>query len=144
MGLCNSKKSNITETKDIIILSVEDDEFHYKLIEFVLKSQLKFKYKLLWTDNGNEGYEIIKNVKPDIVILDRMLNGIQGDEVIKKLVSNKIDYNLDNIIVSSNKTELQDYITISKLGVPTYIPKPININLLIETINSKVRNKIYK
>lgn len=146
MGLCNSHKNthnnietnlqkNIIKNNEFIILSIEDDIFHYKLLEFVLSENLNFKYKLLWTDNGIDGYEMIKNENPNIVILDRMLNGINGDEVIMKLSKNKINYNFNNIIISSNKTKLSDYINIENLGVITYIPKPINIKLLILTIN---------
>jgi two-component system alkaline phosphatase synthesis response regulator PhoP len=80
------------------ILIVEDDQF---LRELMVRKIVSEGYNSIETETGEEGIEKIKKEKPDLVLLDIVLPGIDGIEVLKKI---KEDPNVKSIpvIILSN------------------------------------------
>lgn len=88
--------------------------------------------------NGNEGYEKIKELEPDLVLIDLLMPGEDGISIVKKL---KNYYpNIEFIMISqvSSKDMVEKAY---KYGVEYYIYKPINA-LEVEIIIKKVRERI--
>jgi len=75
------------------ILLIEDDGFIAQMYGFKFKDT---PYEFLVTTSGEEGWEIIKNQKPDVILLDIILPGIDGFELLTRI---KNDPELESIPV---------------------------------------------
>lgn len=110
------------------ILIIDDDPAVAKFITFRLS---KKGFEVHHVGNGIDGLQAIGHLKPDLVILDMMMPGIDGREVAEQVrEANLIDPN--RIIVLSGKEMASDVKALFDLGVHDYIRKPFNMeNLLI-------------
>lgn len=119
------------------ILIIEDDKDILELLRYNLEKQ---GYKVVCSDNGGKGLEIVKKDKPDLVILDLMLPGLSGLEVCKILRNDKSTVNLPIVILTAKDTE-SDIIAGLELGADDYITKPFSPKVLISRIKAVLRRK---
>jgi len=124
-------------TKKIVF--VDDEETIRKLVKIALDAE---GYDCQIAANGEEGLTKIKQIKPDLAILDIMMakmNGLELAENIKK------DKNLENtkIIVLSAKDK--DFCSVEdndKLSqIDAYLNKPFDLNKLIKMITKYIGSK---
>ncbi len=101
------------------ILIVEDDKFLRELVARKLSSE---GFEVLEAVDGEEGIKKIKEGKPDLVLLDLILPGIDGFEVLSKI---KEDQELSSIpvIVLSNLGQREEVERGMKLGATDYLIK---------------------
>ena len=71
------------------IFSIEDEESLVSLLEYNIKSA---GYKFDFSLNGYDGMLKIQELKPDLILLDRMLPDIEGTEICKFIRSKKNKY----------------------------------------------------
>lgn len=116
------------------ILVVDDEK---DIVEFIQYNLEKEGFEVITAHNGNEALEAIKE-KPDLVVLDVMMPGIDGYEVCEKIrLEDK--YKSIPILLLTAKTREQDEIRGLELGADDYIPKPVSIQKLIARIKSNIR-----
>ena len=118
------------------ILLIDDDSNVENYVKFRLQ---KKGYDLHHIDNGLDGVDAIKNLKPDLVILDMMMPGIDGREVAE-IVSEKKLMDLSRIIVLSGKEVSEEVKALFDLGIHDYLQKPINIDNLVIRIERALSN----
>ena len=80
------------------ILIIEDDKNHIQLLREMLESN---KYKILIALNGREGYEKCIREAPDVIILDILLPGESGFDILKKIKEAKTLSSIPVIILSN-------------------------------------------
>lgn len=109
----------MTEKKRILL--VEDDAF---LQELAAKKISQAGYEVISASTGEEGVEKVKDLKPDLVILDIMLPGIGGFDILEKIKNNE-DESISNIpvIMFSNLGEKEEIEKAEKLGAVDYLVK---------------------
>jgi two-component system alkaline phosphatase synthesis response regulator PhoP len=119
----------------IVIIDDEDD-----IREILSYNLIKEGFQVHAASNGIEGISICKNIKPDLVILDVMMPGMDGVEVCEAL--RKIP-GLENILICFLTARNEDYSQIAGLdaGADDYISKPIKPRVLISRINALLRRK---
>ena len=101
------------------ILWVEDD----KLIASILgKKFAATDFNLVHANSGTEALELLKTTTPDIFILDLMLPGIDGFEVLQKIRMEK-QYASTPAIVLSNLSKQGDFEKAKKLGATKFMVK---------------------
>ena len=116
--------------KDILILVVEDNPAIAKLITFKLeRSGYKFKHR----ENGKEGLDAIKELKPDLVILDVMLPSMNGFEILRQLREDE-DTSDTKVIMLTSKSRVEDMEKGFNLEVDDYMEKPFKPDELIMRI----------
>ncbi len=98
------------------ILIVEDDISIHSLISEILEKE---KYSVLNAYSGTEALMLLEKDKVDLVLLDLMLPGLNGEEVLKKISNIPI-------IVISAKTALDDKVNCLLNGANDYIVKPFD------------------
>jgi len=86
------------------ILVIEDDKFLRELLERKLQEE---GFTVSSANNGEEGLEKIKEEKPELVLLDLILPGIDGFEILKKIRENP-ELSHIPIIVLSNLGQQED------------------------------------
>lgn len=101
------------------ILIVEDDKF---LRELIAQKLLKEKYEVSEAIDGEQGIKKIKEEKPDLALLDLILPGIDGFEVLSRM---KEDSSVASIpvIILSNLGQKEDVEKGLKLGAVDYLIK---------------------
>jgi two-component system alkaline phosphatase synthesis response regulator PhoP len=119
----------------IVIIDDEDD-----IREILTYNLIKEGFQVHAASNGIEGISICKNIKPDLVILDVMMPGMDGVEVCEAL--RKIP-GLENILICFLTARNEDYSQLAGLdaGADDYISSPIKPRVLISRINALLRRK---
>lgn len=118
------------------ILIVEDDENISKLI----KINLDKYYKTEIAYDGEKAIEILKENIPSIMILDIMLPGMNGFDVLRKVRTNDINV---PVIILTAKSQDVDKILGLELGADDYITKPFNPRELIARVKALIR-RVYE
>ncbi|MDD5659513.1 MAG: response regulator [Actinomycetota bacterium] len=114
------------------ILIIEDE----KNIVFPLKIFFENEggYEVLHAGDGFEGIEIAQREKPDLIILDIVLPGIDGYLVCKNLKNNISTGNIPVITISA-KTSKDDIKKMFDVGADEYIPKPFSLDKIKKLIS---------
>ncbi len=106
------------------ILIIEDEES----LSMAFKKSFELKgFKVLVADNGVDGLELIKDVRPDIVILDLIIPQMNGEEVLGEMNKENLT-DIVPVIVVSNKSDGASLYKCKKLGAREYLIK-VNVNL---------------
>ena len=120
--------ANLTDAK---ILIVEDEPQINRLIELVLISGGYYKIKKAY--DGLEALEIINNNKPDLVLLDVMLPGLDGFSLCKKIKTNPELKSIQVIMLTARKME-EDILKGFESGAVDYISKPFSNKILLARV----------
>lgn len=115
------------------ILIIEDDEDISEILSFSLKEE---GYNVKVNPNGLEAEEEINTFKPDLILLDIMLNDTDGFSVCRKVSKYKIP-----IIMLTARGEIMDKILGLELGADDYITKPFDIREVIARIRVSLRRR---
>lgn len=127
-----SMRGDILKTK---VLLVEDEESIRKFVKINLERE---GYIIFEAGSGEDGIEIARREKPDIVVLDIMLPGIDGFEVCKTL---RGEFPSLGIIMLTAKAEDYDKIMGLQYGTDDYLTKPFNpteLTLRIKSIERRL------
>ena len=117
------------------ILVVDDEEDIQELVRYNLERN---GYEVSCVSSGEEAIEGIKSFKPDLVVLDLMLPGIDGFEVCKILKSDPKTERLP-IVMLTAKGEESDVVTGLELGAEDYIVKPFSPQVLLARVRTVLR-----
>ena len=114
------------------ILIVEDDpSFSRALIHIIGKEG----YDVISASNGLTGLRMAKEDKPDLLILDVMLPGLDGFEICNRLRHEPQTARLP-IIMLSAKGQETDKTTGLKVGANVYLTKPVDRAVLLDNLTS--------
>ncbi|MBL4930966.1 response regulator transcription factor [Clostridium paridis] len=114
------------------VLIVEDDSDINSLLTNILTRE---GYLVRSAYSGTEGKMCIEQYDYDIMLLDLMLPGISGEELISETRKLKIM----PIIVISAKTAQEDKINVLKLGADDFIVKPFDIHEVLARVEAQIR-----
>lgn len=118
-----------------VILVVEDEESIRTLITLNLQAA---GYMVEEAKDGTQALEKVKAVKPDLVLLDWMLPGLDGLDVLRSLKADPAFATLPVIMLTA-KSEEHDIVLGLEMGAVDYITKPFSNKVLIARIRSILR-----
>lgn len=111
------------------ILIVEDDEAISELLRDALTRE---GYEVRRAFSGTEAVLTLREFKPDLALLDLMLPGLSGEEVLPSLTGVPV-------IVLSARAQVEDKVALLKLGAADYITKPFDLRELTARIEARLR-----
>ncbi|WP_242854247.1 response regulator transcription factor [Paraclostridium sordellii] len=114
------------------ILVVEDD---VDINNLITKTLEKHDYKVTQAFSGSEALLQLSISEFKLILLDLMLPGMSGEDIINKTREKKEI----PIIVISAKTSLQDKVNVLNIGADDYIIKPFELEEVIARVNSLLR-----
>ena len=130
------EKGPVTEemqdSKQKVILIVEDDEPSRKLMEVNLKAA---GFRVLSVANAEDGLMMVSRIHPDLIILDVILPGMSGWQMMNKLKCNP-DTVAIPIIISSVLAESKKGFS---LGAVDYVEKPVLMKDLVSRIDKIIK-----
>ena len=114
------------------ILVVEDSPSELELISHFLNES---GYKVIKATGGTEALKKLESEKPDAIITDVVMPEMSGFELCRLLKRNPATQKLPVIICTSKNLEI-DKLWGMKQGASAYLTKPLNRELLLNTIQS--------
>ena len=117
-----------------LVFIVDDEQAISKLLTYWVKD--KWKYDVEVFSNGEDVLRRL-NAKPDLILLDIMLPGMDGIEVLKRV--KQFDENLPAIMLSAQGS-IEVAVDALRLGAFDYFPKPIDIQRLEPAIKNAIKN----
>lgn len=112
------------------IAVIEDDESIGSLLTETLTEE---GYRVLRAYSGTEALLLLERQMPDLILLDLMLPGLAGEELLSR-------YGGIPVIVVSAKAEIDGKIRLLQNGAVDYVTKPFNIRELLARIAIHLRN----
>ena len=122
--------------KDAKILIVEDEKHINRLIELVLLSD--GFYNIQKAFDGREALEIIKNSKPDLILLDIMLPEIDGLTLCSTIKQDEFLNDIQIIMLTAKKME-EDVLRGFENGAVDYITKPFSNKILLARVKAHLK-----
>ena len=114
------------------ILVVEDEQLIAEMIQFNLEKQ---GYEVHVAPDGIIAVQKVEQVKPNLILLDIMLPGLNGFEVCRQVRKN---HNTPIIMLTAKETE-SDKVQGLNLGADDYITKPFSPQELLARVNAQLR-----
>lgn len=117
------------------ILIVDDEEPIQELLKFNLEKE---GYTVLVAYDGPSALRIVEEKRPDLVILDVMLPGMDGMEVCNQLRQNSISRDIPVIMLTAKVEEIDKVLGL-ELGADDYLTKPFSPRELLARIRARLR-----
>lgn len=117
------------------VLAVDDIPLNLLIVQKMLS---KFNFKLNTAGNGQEALDSIAADKPDLILLDLMMPGIDGFEVIKRVRENPETADIKIIILSALNSQ-EDIVKGFSLGANDFITKPIIMEKLLTCVVTQMQ-----
>lgn len=112
------------------ILIVDDDENINNMLFEVLEKE---GFCVLRAFSGSEALLLLEQKRPDLVLLDLMLPGVCGEEVLKKIRDIPV-------IVVSAKIDIENKVNLLLGGAADYVTKPFDVRELVARIKLQLKN----
>lgn len=123
------------------ILTIDDEAAFVEMIKgyFALRG-----YEVFTATRGVAGLDILEKEKPDVVLLDLKMPGIDGDQVLHEM--HKINPNGKTIMITAFKDEGQTEKKFLNMGVFAYMEKPIKSmkeleEVIVKAVSGSKRSK---
>jgi len=123
-------------TKDKILV-IDDEEDILELLRFNLTKE---GYQVCAASTGEEALSLARAERPELVLLDLMLPGIDGLEVARRLKADPLTRDMP-IVMLTAKGEESDIVTGLELGAEDYITKPFSRKVLVARLRAVLRRK---
>ncbi len=118
----------LTEQEKIIVLIDDDVDMH----ELIRRTVTKIGLTLVGATDGEKGMQIVREVKPKLLLLDVLMPGRDGWSILKEC---KTDPDLKDMSIIMVSQMEQDKLSKS-LGADDYMTKPINRDLFLERVKN--------
>lgn len=116
------------------ILIIDDNPLNVRLARDVLEEA---GYEVMETHNAGEGIEVIKNYRPEVVIMDIMMPGLAGDEATR-LIKENTETRQTRIIIVSAKAGPDDIVHGFRCHADDYVTKPYYPQVLMERVKAQM------
>jgi len=114
------------------IAIIDDDIYIGDMLEEILK---KDGYAILRAYSGTEAIYLLSEQHPELILLDLMLPGLSGEEVLQHIKGIPV-------IVVSAKIDVQDKVNLLLNGAVDYVTKPFDIKELLARITVQLRKNL--
>ncbi len=119
------------------ILVIDDEKDIVKLLQYNLEKE---GYQVLTALTGEDGLETARAKKPDLVLLDLMLPGVDGLEVCRLLRADVRTSSVPVIMLTAKGSEIDQVVGL-ELGASDYISKPFSVKVLLARIKNIFRTR---
>ncbi|UCG53463.1 MAG: response regulator [Candidatus Latescibacterota bacterium] len=117
------------------VLAVDDEEDILELVDYNLSHE---GYNVIRVTSGERTLDIAHSEKPDLIILDLMLPGLDGLEVCRQLKADTRTSEIP-IVMLTAKGEETDIVVGLELGAEDYITKPFSPKVLVARVRAVLR-----
>lgn len=123
------------ENKPVILL-VED---HEELL-LMLKEIFSPMYEVYIAYNGREGWEMVQQIQPDLIVSDVMMPEMSGKELCYRIKTN-VELSHISVVLLTAQTSVEYAVEGFMFGADDYVTKPFNVKVLVARCNNLLNNK---
>lgn len=116
------------ETKDICIVIIDSDDQSRNSLKNAL---IQKEYRVGTSKSAEAGLSIISEMYPDLIIIDLVLPGMSGIDLLKKLAANPYMKKIPAIVLSA-VTDKTIVVASLKAGAREYFVKPFNLKTILD------------
>ncbi len=120
---------------DYNILAVDDIPLNILLVQKMLS---RMNFKIRTAGGGQQALDAVAEQKPDLILLDLMMPGIDGFEVIRRLRADPETADIQIIILSALNSQ-EDVVKGFNLGANDFIMKPIIMEKLLSCVVTQMQ-----
>ena len=117
------------------VLAVDDIPLNLLLVQKMLA---RYNFKIRTAANGQQALDAVAEKKPDLILLDLMMPGIDGYEVIRRLRESPKTADIRIVILSALNSN-EDVVKGFNLGANDYIVKPIIMEKLLSCVVTQLQ-----
>ena len=117
------------------VLAVDDIPLNLLLVQKMLS---RFNFKLRTAANGQQALDAVAAKKPDLILLDLMMPGIDGFEVIRRLRADPATADIQIVILSALNSN-EDVVKGFNAGANDFIMKPIIMEKLLTCVVTQIQ-----
>lgn len=111
------------------ILVIDDDQINREIVSRILQSE---RYQIIEATNGQDGYRFAYLEKPDLIITDYHMAGLNGKEMIIQIKGTAAIQNIPIIAITADMYARRDLMNV---GCTVFITKPIRRGSLLHTVD---------
>lgn len=119
----------------LTVLTIDDEEHILELLKYNLE---KNGFNVIQALSGEEGLKLLENNEVDMIILDLMLPGIDGLDVLRRIRATRKLLDVPVIMLTAKSEEIDTVLGL-EMGADDYIGKPFGSHELIARIKAVVR-----
>ncbi len=123
----------------VIKLLIVDDETRF--LQAIATRLSKRGFEVRTAPNGEVALELARKERFDIAILDLKMPGMDGGQVLRAL---KAEHQFLEAIILTGHGSLESAVELTKLGAFSYLPKPYELDKLIETLRDAYQARLRK
>lgn len=131
------RQANTSMSKGKTILVVEDEADLANVLSYHLKRE---GYDCQLAADGQEALSAVQRRTPDLIVLDRMLPRVSGDDVAMRLKSDPRTANVPVVMLTAKAEETDELVGFA-LGADDYIRKPFSVKLLLARISAVLKRR---
>lgn len=117
------------------VLAVDDIPLNLILVQKMLA---RFNFRMRTAANGQAALDAVAQQKPDLILLDLMMPGIDGFEVIRRLREDPATADIRIVILSALNSN-EDVVKGYNMGADDFIMKPIIMEKLLTTVITQIQ-----
>jgi DNA-binding response OmpR family regulator len=129
----------MAETDVKRVVCVEDEPEMIDLIRLILSRK---GFEVLGANGGKEGLSMIKEQKPDLVLLDLMMPDLDGWEVYQQMKADKETTDIPVIVVTAKAQSIDKVLGLHIAKVEDYISKPFSPQELIDSVDQVLNKEV--
>ncbi|MHC9539836.1 MAG: response regulator transcription factor [Vulcanimicrobiota bacterium] len=122
--------TDIKKSRELILL-VDDDEHILRSLEIYLKME---EFRVMTAPGGREALDVLKETRPDLIVLDIMMPEIDGFQVLEYIKGDPKIKSVPVIMLTAKSQDI-DVLKGYQEGIASYMTKPFNLNELVDNIN---------
>ncbi len=120
------------------ILIVDDQPDNLYVLDRLLKRE---GHEVLQAERGQVALDLARHEKPDLILLDVMMPGMDGFEVVQRLRADPLTQALPVVLLTANAPDQRLKIQALNLGADEYLTQPVNNSELLARIRALLRTK---
>src|SRR5215510_11672075 len=137
MNLSQMWRFAMSSSTQPTVLCVDDDKIILTLFERLLANN---GYAVVTAESGDQALQAIQHTRPDLILLDVTMPGMDGYEVCSRLQQNK-DLAYIPVIFATAREEEKDRARAFALGAVDYLVKPTSPDILLQKVASHLKTK---
>ncbi len=114
------------------VVTIEDEPEMIDLIKLILTRK---GFEVIGANGGAAGLKIIREIKPDLILLDLMMPELDGWQVYQQIKSDDETKNIPVIVVTAKAQDIDRVLGLHIAKVDDYISKPFSLQELVERVD---------
>ena len=134
----DERVAQVSGQRESTVLFVEDDLANIRLMERLFKQRPQAR--LITSTEGRHGLSLAREHSPDLILLDRNLAGLSGEEVLLNLRQDPAFERVPVVMISGDAIPSQVQRMLD-LGADAYVTKPFDVHEILDLIDSKLHHR---